>query len=116
MQWSSLRLGLGATAFYARGLLLDPSREGLLVQGFVRGTLFEHLLLTARAQYFNRSLRGKDATFEALAGVGGQVAFLEAFVAYVRTVTLDDARAALPGVDGNEVRVVIRARWPQWIP
>lgn len=116
VQWSSLRLGLGATAFYARGLLLDPSREGMLVQGFVRGTLFDHLLLTARAQYFNRSLAGKDAVFEALAGVGGQVAFLEAFVAYVRTVTLFDARAALPGVDGNEVRVVIRARWPQWIP
>lgn len=115
VQWSGPLLGLGATAFWAKGLLLDPSRTGLLVQGFARGTLFDHLLLVGRAQYFDRQLGGNDAVLDLQAGVGGQLAFAELLVAYVRTVTLGAARTALPGVDGNELRVVVRARWPQWM-
>ena len=116
VQWSGPWLGLGASAFWAKGFLLDPSRRGLVVQGFVRGTLFEHLLLTARAQYFQRQLGENDGVLDVLAGVGGQVAFVEGLIAWGRTVTLGTARASLPGVDGNEIRLVVRARWPQWAP
>jgi hypothetical protein len=116
MQWSSPVFGAGFSGFYARGLLADATREGLVLQGFVRATLFEHLLFAARAQWFNRSLSADDGVFDALVGVGGSVAFLELFVAWARTVTVGAARTALPGVDANEVRVVLRMRWPEWSP
>ncbi|MGV3623640.1 MAG: hypothetical protein ACO1OB_22665 [Archangium sp.] len=116
IQYSAQNFGVGASAFWAKGLLADPTREGVLAQGFARGTLFEHLQLVARAQWFQRSLTSEDAVFEGLAGVGGSVFFIEGFVAYVRTLTLGAARASLPGVDAHEVRVVMRLRWPQWTP
>jgi len=115
-QWSGRVIGAGISGYYARGLLLDATREGLVVQGFVRATLFEHLLLAARAQWFNRALASGDGVFDALVGVGGAVAFLELFVAWARTITVGAARTALPGVDAHEVRVVLRMRWPEWIP
>lgn len=116
VQYSAQHFGAGASAFWAKGLLADPTREGVLAQGFVRGTVLEHLQLVARAQWFQRSLSSEDAVFEGLAGAGGSVLFIEGFVAYVRTLTLGAARAALPGVDAHEVRVVMRLRWPQWTP
>ncbi|PZR08092.1 MAG: hypothetical protein DI536_26015 [Archangium gephyra] len=116
VQYSAQHFGAGVNAFWAKGLLADPTREGVLAQGFVRGTLFEHLQLVARAQWFQRSLTAEDAVFEGLVGVGGSVFFIEGFVAWVRTLTLGAARAALPGVDAHEVRVVMRLRWPQWTP
>jgi hypothetical protein len=111
-QWTTSWLGVGASAFYARGFLLDPTREGVLVQAFARATLFEHLLVAGRLQYFNRSLGRDDATFESTLAVGGRVAFVEALVAWVRTLGLGDARAALPGFDAHELRLVARFRWP----
>ncbi len=116
VQWSGPVLGAGASGFWAKGLLADPAREGALFQGFVRVTLFEHLHLTARGQWFQRSFTTDDALFEGFAGVGGSAAFVEGLVAYVRTLTLGAARASLPGVDAHEVRVVVRFRWPVWAP
>ena len=116
VQWSTAPLGVGASAFYARGLLSDPSREGVVLQAFARATLFEHLLLAARVQWFKRSLSADDAVVDTLLGVGGSIAFLEAFVAWGRTLALGAARTALPGLDGHELRVVLRFRWPEWTP
>ncbi len=116
MQWSTRGLGVGASAFYARGLLSDPSREALVLQAFARATLFEHLLLAGRVQWFKRSLTADDAVVDTLLGVGGSIAFLEAFVAWGRTLALGAARTALPGLDGHELRVVLRLRWPEWSP
>ncbi len=116
VQWSSPRIGAGVSGFYARGLLADSGREGAVAQGFVRATLFGHLLLAARAQWYQRSLAADDAIFDGLLGVGGSVAFLEAFIAWARTVTVGAARTALPGLDAHELRVVLRFRWPEWTP
>lgn len=116
VQWSTEHFGVGATGFMARGLLADPSREGVLAQLFARGTLFDHLLLAARAQWFQRSLINEDAVIDTTLALGGTVSFLELFVAWQRTWTLGAARTALPGVDANELRVVLRFRWPVWHP
>ena len=116
VQWTGANFGAGLSGFYARGLLSDATRAGLMLQGFVRATLFDHLLLVARAQWFQRSISGDDSVFDALLGIGGSVAFLEAFFAWARTLTLGDARTALPGLDAHELRVVLRVRWPEWIP
>ncbi len=116
VQWSGPRLGAGASAFWAKGFLGEASRQGVLAQGFVRVTLFEHLHLTGRAQYFARQLGRSDGVLELFAGVGGGIAFVEGFVAYVRTLTLGAARDALPGIDAHELRVVARFRWPEWLP
>jgi hypothetical protein len=116
VQWSTAVLGVGVSAFYARGLLADPSREGALVEGFARAMLFEHLLLAGRVTWFKRSLAGDDAQLETIVSAGGTVAFVEAFVAWVRTMTFGEARTALPGIDAHELRVVARFRWPEWIP
>ena len=116
VQWSGPVLGAGASAFWAKGFLGEASRQGVLAQGFVRLTLLDHLLLTARAQYFARSLNRADGVLELFAGAGGSIAFVEGLVAYVRTLTLGAARDALPGVDAHELRVVARFRWPLWFP
>ena len=116
VQWTSAAFGASVSGFYARGFLADATREGVVVEAFARATLFEHLLLAARAQWFARSLSSEDAVFDALLGVGGAVAFLEAFVAWGRTLALGAARTALPGLDAHELRVVLRVRWPEWIP
>lgn len=116
VQWSSPRLGAGVSGFYARGLLSDSGREGAVAQGFVRATLFGHLLLAARAQWYQRSLTADDAVFDGLLGLGGSIAFLEAFVSWARTLAVGAARTALPGLDAHELRVVLRFRWPEWTP
>ncbi len=102
VQWSGPVLGAGASLFWARGLLGEASRTGLLAQGFVRLTLFEHLHLTARTQYFARSLAQEDGLFEGLLGVGGGHAFVDGFVAWARTVPVGVARPSVVGFDAHE--------------
>lgn len=110
--WQAPRLGGGVTVTSVHGWQDDATRRALLTQGFARIELFERLLLAARIQYFVRNLSSADTSLELLAGVGVKAEFVEVFAVVSRTSLSSLARAALPGVEATEARLVVRARWP----
>jgi len=114
--WSGRKLGVSLSGFGVNGYQGDATKVGYQLEGGVRGELFEHLLLAARAQYFRRDVSRDDWLLEVLGAVGVRVAFLETFVSVVRTVLAAETRAALPGTDGTELRLVLRVRWPPLQP
>lgn len=114
--WSGRKLGVSLSGFAVNGYLGDAARRGYQLEGSVRGELFDHLLLAARAQYFRRDATRDDWILEAMGAVGARVSFVEAFVAVVRTALSSEARAALPGTDSTDVRLVLRVRWPPLQP
>lgn len=111
--WNGERFGAGASVFALRGQLADSKRLGWLGQGFLRAKLFEHLLLAARATYWNRELGTDDGQLDLVGSVGVALPLVEVMVAVDRTVLMGAARNALPGVDGLGVRLVVRAKWPE---
>lgn len=110
LAWAAPWLRAGADVTYARGLLADGSRRGLLLHAYVSLRLQDRWLLGVRGVRFLRDLDdGADAVtgFEATAGavVYGP---LEVYAAVGRDALGDTALAALPGMDAWQFEVVVR--------
>lgn len=117
--WAGEKLGAGVTAFYARGLRDDSGLRALLLQAFVRGKLFDHLLLAVRVHRLQRDLdaSGDDSLTELLASAGARIVGpLDVFLCFQKTWASPLARAAQPGIDAWGGRLVVRLRYPESSP
>lgn len=114
--WDGPRLGLGANAFWLAGFSDDGGRRGVLVQVYARATLFDRLLLGARAHWLDRDLAGtaNNSIVDVTGSVGVRIAEpLELFAVLHRALPSALARNALPGSDLTELRLTLRVRWPR---
>lgn len=109
--WDQPEIGGGVTAAYVLGLADRGEREGGLIDAWLRGLLFEHLILGAQVQHFVRDMTtGTDALTSVTLTAGALILDqLRVYLAVDGRFADALARAATPAWERWDVRLVVEA-------
>lgn len=109
--WDQPEIGGGVTASYVLGLADRGEREGGLIEAWLRGLLFEHLILGAQVLHFVRDLTtGTDALSSVTLTAGALVIDqIRVYLAVDGRFADALARAATPAWERWDVRLVVEA-------
>jgi len=111
LAWDQREIGVGASAAYVLGIADRGEREGVLLDAWARGLLFDHLVLGAQFLHFVRDLAtGTDALSSLSLIVGARVVEqLRVYLAVDGRFADTLARVASPAWERWDVRLVVEA-------
>jgi hypothetical protein len=111
LSWDQPEVGAGVTTSYLLGLAERGEREGLLVDAWARGLLFEHWILGAQLVHLVRDVANGNDTLTRLSLTTGALIVDQVRVHLVVDGRFADtlARTATPAWERWDVRLVVEA-------